>query len=950
MIPSLFAEDRVSGAAEIHVSAAGDDRHPGSIQSPVATIQRAVDLAERLDGPAEIIIQAGSYSGSVVVRKRKGEQRGPAPTLTIRAAREPDGTYADVVIVGSVEVKGAEPYEHMPGVYQAEMRLPAGRIPYVWEAETRRRYTQVADPAAVHAYPSSFCFADGRIVCRTSDDREPSDVGLRAASQSQGIRVWRSDVTILGLHFRGFLTRRWSSGVSLDASRITVEDCHASNCTVGFRVSERVAATRIRRCAATDVATGVLSLGDNTIVEQCRLEKVRDSFKVPCTAEEDCGIKLYYPGREIVVRGNLVSGFAHAIFTKSNPSNYTIENNTCVNNSRRGIGGNNWAGRYIVRNNLVSGTLEPIKCLPHQANQLANDVIEQNCFWYPDRMDELRKGLRVFQKSGKGQDTVLADPQFADPDQGDFRLRSGSPCISQETGERVIGALELAGGSPQFLPAIRLKMGLRAPAKLAAVPVIYYKRDRWLGDAHSPAREMIFRGRDSEWVSPTSSVTLDIQMVGGNETAARMRFRVNGGKWSSPEPFRNQRTLKLPDKQRYAVIDMQAGDDRGNWGDIVSAWVGFHRVAPKMIGKPVFITNRNGVVVLFDTDVPCRVTMEFGLTEQYGKLVDAGRVRQIQWVDQRGKDRAKARRRARNRNRIVLVRPEVQPGKSYHGRLMLEGPFGHRVNSANFQFTVEGETRTVFVSPSGYNAGRGGRRRPWRTIQYACDRVLPGDRITLLPGLYTGSADWTHGGLSDAPITLRSQVPGGAILDGHWAVDQCLKLNNAPHVVLDGIEIRWYRRRGIMVNQSKQVEVRNCIIWNRPWSHSLDGFAIKVEKSPRFRATQNQIFRTMYGIFLFDSPHSRLTYNTATLCWTPVIIKRSTNGTICRNNCLAYNYMGKPANCGRIAGQPELRLQQPGHAIQKSHRSGTAGPAGFGTDRRAATEFEPARKTPAGAQ
>ena len=163
--------------------------------------------------------------------------------------------------------------------------------------------------------------------------------------------------------------------------------------------------------------------------------------------------------------------------------------------------------------------------------------------------------------------------------------------------------------------------------------------------------------------------------------------------------------------------------------------------------------------------------------------------------------------------------------------------------------------------------------------------------MILLPGLYTGSTEWTQGGLPDAPITLKSQQPGAAVLDGGWAVAHCLELRNAPHVVVDGIEIRWYRHSGISVRQSTEVEVRNCILWNGPWSVRLDGTAINVQKSPRFHATKNQIFRTRYGIFLLDSPHSSLTHNTGTLCWTPVIIYRSTSGTVCRSNCLAYNYM-----------------------------------------------------------
>ena len=180
--------------------------------------------------------------------------------------------------------------------------------------------------------------------------------------------------------------------------------------------------------------------------------------------------------------------------------------------------------------------------------------------------------------------------------------------------------------------------------------------------------------------------------------------------------------------------------------------------------------------------------------------------------------------------------------------------------------------QTYFVSPEGEDlAGRGSRPRPWHTLQFAVDRARPGDRIRLLPGLYPGQTTLTRGGLPEAPLVIQSETPGAAILDAHHEFPACLQLVKAPHVVIEGLELRWFGRpdryysndkAGISIVDSPNVSVRHCKIWNGFWTGWTVGSGIYANRSPGLVADHNVMWQMEQGIYLYFSPRARITHNT----------------------------------------------------------------------------------------
>ncbi|HJN16887.1 MAG TPA: right-handed parallel beta-helix repeat-containing protein, partial [Armatimonadota bacterium] len=163
-------------------------------------------------------------------------------------------------------------------------------------------------------------------------------------------------------------------------------------------------------------------------------------------------------------------------------------------------------------------------------------------------------------------------------------------------------------------------------------------------------------------------------------------------------------------------------------------------------------------------------------------------------------------------------------------------------------------------------------------------------RIVLLPGLYTGEATITHGGLEGLPIVIEADAPGTAVLDGRHEAKSCLSLENAPHVAIAGIEARWYATAGIYIVDSPNVAVLNCRIWNDFWMGWPTGSGVFVHRSPGFSGDRNVIFAVERGIQLLQSPRATITHNTILKnMYGAVHFIYSAEGSVSRNNSFAFS-------------------------------------------------------------
>lgn len=71
-----------------------------------------------------------------------------------------------------------------------------------------------------------------------------------------------------------------------------------------------------------------------------------------------------------------------------------------------------------------------------------------------------------------------------------------------------------------------------------------------------------------------------------------------------------------------------------------------------------------------------------------------------------------------------------------------------------------------FVSPAGNDADPGSIDKPWKTIQYAVDHVLPGDTIFVRTGNYLENIQIKNSGTENAPITLTKYSLEEVVING----------------------------------------------------------------------------------------------------------------------------------------------------------------------------------------
>lgn len=124
-----------------------------------------------------------------------------------------------------------------------------------------------------------------------------------------------------------------------------------------------------------------------------------------------------------------------------------------------------------------------------------------------------------------------------------------------------------------------------------------------------------------------------------------------------------------------------------------------------------------------------------------------------------------------------------------------------------------------YVAPGGNNSAPGTSGAPWATLQYAADRVGPGDRVTVRAGNYKGFYLDTSGTAS-SPIEFFAE-PGALIntpATGAGNQDG-VNLELASHIIIDGFSVTGMPRAGIRSvglddDMAEFVTIRNVHAYN----------------------------------------------------------------------------------------------------------------------------------------
>ncbi len=434
----------------IHVSPKGDDAGPGSREKPVATINRAVAMAQDAKEQVEIIVGKGRYFERVDL-KNPTLKEGQPPEMVLRAEEG-----EEVVLDGSQSLMGATPMPGEDAVYRAQGNFKEPTPPQVWESGSRKRYIGVADAQAVKAFEGTVAVLDPQSACfRLTGGRTLADSGVLSSKHVHGIFSTRDNLRIKGLKLENYLGWSWAAGITIQEGRnVVVEDCAVSNAVRGFVAYTKANKTQFVRCRVSDVGTGIYCAGQDVEVRDCVLVKVRDKFMVAIDNQDDSAIQYYSPATGGTVRGNIIQGFRCAIFIKASPGTYTVENNTIVL-CGSGVFYNLWhaPNPTVIRHNIIWETDVGLMYPPAFAMPVGA-CFDENLVWATGALEAQLKGnLAEMQRAGNGMKNVMADPQFASPGEGKFWLKETSPA-NVSSGGKAWGALpkEASGQLAEPLP------------------------------------------------------------------------------------------------------------------------------------------------------------------------------------------------------------------------------------------------------------------------------------------------------------------------------------------------------------------------------------------------------------------------------------------------------------------------------------------------------------------
>lgn len=147
---------------------------------------------------------------------------------------------------------------------------------------------------------------------------------------------------------------------------------------------------------------------------------------------------------------------------------------------------------------------------------------------------------------------------------------------------------------------------------------------------------------------------------------------------------------------------------------------------------------------------------------------------------------------------------DLEPGKTYYCKIIAASSpttlaYSENVTKVHFSSepisfqtaATDPAASTFYVSSTGSDANDGRTlSTPWKTIQYAADKVGVGDEVIVVDGEYSEKVRVRATGTAEAPITFRAQNINQATFDGLKWLNSAFVLNNKNHINIDGFSVK----------------------------------------------------------------------------------------------------------------------------------------------------------------
>jgi len=114
-----------------------------------------------------------------------------------------------------------------------------------------------------------------------------------------------------------------------------------------------------------------------------------------------------------------------------------------------------------------------------------------------------------------------------------------------------------------------------------------------------------------------------------------------------------------------------------------------------------------------------------------------------------------------------------------------------------------------YVAKDGSNSWDGSLEHPWLTIQKAADTMVAGDTVYIKEGVYTERVITQQSGLPDKFITYMAYPGHKSVIDAGGS-GTAFSIVGKSHIKISDLEIRNAGDWGILVEDSRNIEIRNA--------------------------------------------------------------------------------------------------------------------------------------------
>jgi parallel beta-helix repeat protein len=279
------------------------------------------------------------------------------------------------------------------------------------------------------------------------------------------------------------------------------------NDTYGYAARTLIQRNRIHHCGVLPAANHDHGIYVSNATDTQVLDNV-------IYANADRGVQMYPDAKRTTVQRNVIDGNGQGVLFSGSSGSASIDN----------LVSNNVITNAKLRYNIESYWGGPVG---------TGNVANNNCVWNG------HNGNIGDQKGFTATDNLVADPQYANPGAGDFRIPDANPCAKLLAGAPLssLGVTPPAPTPPTAAaaaatppaprpapstgaPAPRPQTTPRSPVARTAVPRLSVKVRR-------SGRRVVVQGRIASRVSRNLRLAVDVQSGGGWRTAATGAVRTS---------------------------------------------------------------------------------------------------------------------------------------------------------------------------------------------------------------------------------------------------------------------------------------------------------------------------------------------------------------------------------------------------------------------------------------